>query len=137
MLVRHASDEEFKRFNQRNNGYPSPEAGLRHEEAVHRGPHSYQVEKNINWERLAYLRKGNSKEHEKEMGYFKARNSGGRANNRLKETASTTNTESLQTYKSEKALPSFLRNQTKSPERLKLERKGLCKDSFKIIKRLG
>lgn len=24
MLVRHASDEEFKRFNQRNNGYPSP-----------------------------------------------------------------------------------------------------------------
>lgn len=70
------------------------------------------------------------------MGYFKARNSGGRANNRLKDTAST-NTESLQTYKSEKALPSFLRNQTKSPERLKIERKGLSKDSFKIIKRLG
>jgi hypothetical protein len=71
------------------------------------------------------------------MGSSQVRNSGGRTNNRLKETTSTTNTESLQTYKSEKALPSFLRNQTKSPERLKLEKKGLCKESFKIIKRLG
>lgn len=44
----------------------------------------------------------------------------------------------MQTYKSEKALPSFIRNQTKSPERGKWDRRGaLGKENFKIIRRLG
>ena len=40
-------------------------------------------------------------------------------------------------HKSEKMLPSFLRNQTRSPDRLKLSSKGLSRDSFKIIRTLG
>ena len=107
MLMRHNSDEEFRRYNTRPNGYPSPEAIGREEQ--HR-PLPPQPIREINWERFAHLRKGNSKEW---------RNSGGRANPRLnlKEAGSTTATEGLHSYKSEKALPSFLRNQTKSPER--------------------
>ena len=34
-------------------------------------------------------------------------------------------------------LPSFIRNQTRSPDRMKLGMKGLNKDSFKVIKTLG
>jgi hypothetical protein len=83
MLVRHSSEEEFKRFNQRINVYPSPEAP-RMEELNYRGGSPMQMDKNINLERLAYLRKGSSKDHEKEVGFFNTRNSGGRANNRLK-----------------------------------------------------
>lgn len=62
---------------------------------------------------------------------FKGRTSGGGKSN-SKDTEITT-------HRSEKALPSFLRNQTKSPEKVKLPEKkgGLCKENFKIIKRLG
>lgn len=89
MLVRYASDEELRRHNQRVNMYPSPEALGRGEEGHRQQPP--QQGREINWDRLAHLRKGSSKDHEKEP-FFKARNSGGRTNNRLKETASTTNT---------------------------------------------
>ena len=73
------------------------------------------------------------------MPYFKARNSGGRTNQRLniKETASTQSNEPLLLHKSEKTLPSFIRNHNKSPDRIKGVSKGLSKESFKIIKRLG
>jgi serine/threonine protein kinase len=55
----------------------------------------------------------------------------------LKETSSTTNTEALATYKSERTFPSFLRSQTKSPPKFKKPNGGLSKDCFKVIKRLG
>jgi hypothetical protein len=136
MLARHSSEEEFKRFNLRG-GYATE--GRPEEDRFQQRGSNLQLDKNINWERLAHLRKGSSKDQTKDPEFFKARNSGGRANNRLKETASTTTSnEPLQTYKSEKMLPSFLRNQTKSPERLKVgERKGLSRENFKIIRRLG
>jgi hypothetical protein len=45
--------------------YPSPEGMVRADEINHRGQNNIQVDKNINWDRVAYLRKGNSKDHEK------------------------------------------------------------------------
>jgi serine/threonine protein kinase len=66
-----------------------------------------------------------------------ARGSGGKVNNALKETSSTTNTEGLNTYKSERTFPSFLRNLNKSPSKPKMGKEGLCKENFKIIRRLG
>lgn len=73
------------------------------------------------------LRKGMPKET-----IFKGRTSGGKANSKQP-------SEQLGSYRSEKALPSFLRHQSKSPDRVKLsEKKGvLCKENFKIVKRLG
>lgn len=55
----------------------------------------------------------------------------------LKETSSTSSTEGLVTYKSERTFPSFLRSQTKSPPKFKKPREGLSKESFKVIRRLG
>jgi hypothetical protein len=73
------------------------------------------------------LRRGMPKET-----LFKGRTSGGGKSN-------SKDVPEITTHRSEKALPSFLRNQTKSPEKVKLpEKKGaLCKENFKIIKRLG
>jgi len=66
-------------------------------------------------------RKSNSKMPEQMQGYFKPRGSGGKANNALKETSSTLNSnEGLATCKSERTFPSFLRSQTKSPPKFKL-----------------
>jgi len=92
----------MKQCNIRLNKYPPPEAPPQ--------PRLYQrlqdplqdipADKSINWERLALLRKHGSKDHKKEPDNFKLRNSGGRAGNKLKETASTSNTEPLSSYKS-------------------------------------
>ena len=124
MLARHASDEEFRRYNPRPSNALSPGDDLRQPQAS-----------------IQNLHKNNSKDHKKEPAFFKARNSGGRTNQRLnlKETSSTTatNEQQLHTYKSEKTLPSFIRNQTRSPDRFKLAGKGLSRDSFKVIRRLG
>jgi len=60
-----------------------------------------------------------------------------RFNNRLKETASTTSTEQLLTYKSEKALPTFVRHHVFSPHKFKAKGSRLSKDDFKFIKVLG
>lgn len=119
VLARHGSDEEFRRFNPRPNNALSP--GSPGEEP--------RPDRQYGWERIANIRKGASKEQEKDPMFFKARNSGGRANQKInfKETVSTTSTDHLLTHKSEKMLPSFLRNQTKSPDRMKLGTKGLCK----------
>jgi hypothetical protein len=65
------------------------------------------------------------------------RGSGGKINNPLKETSSTAYTENLNGYKSEKTFPSFLRNQTKSPPKFKMNKDGVSKENFKIINRLG
>jgi hypothetical protein len=130
LLARHSSDEEFRRFNPRPSNALSPSSPA--EEPRQGTPYG--------WDRHANLKKGTSKEHEKESTYFKARNSGGRANQRLnlKETASTTNSgDQLTSHKSEKMLPSFLRNQTRSPDRMKLGPKGLGRESFKVIRTLG
>jgi serine/threonine protein kinase len=64
------------------------------------------------------------------------RGSGGKVNNALKETSSTTNTEGMNTYKSERTFPSFLRSQAKSPSKPKTK-DALSKEHFKIIRRLG
>ena len=63
---------------------------------------------------------------------FKGRTSGGK-------TTTKPSSEQLGSYRSEKALPSFLRHNSKSPDRVKLNEKrgALCKENFKIIKRLG
>lgn len=55
----------------------------------------------------------------------------------LKETSSTSSTEGLATYKSERTFPSFLRSQTKSPPKFRKPREGLSRESFKVIRRLG
>ena len=82
-------------------------------------------------------RGSNPKASDKLSPFGVARGSGGKVNNALKETSSTTNTEGLNTYKSERTFPSFLRNQAKSPAKQKQSKDGLSKDSFKIIRRLG
>lgn len=76
---------------------------------------------------------------EQMQGYFKPRGSGGKANNALKETSSTLNSnEGLATCKSERTFPSFLRSQTKSPPKFKLlGKEGISKQNFKFIKKLG
>lgn len=122
LLARHASDEEFRRFNPRPSNAVSP--GEEQSRQTH--------ERQFNLDRIANLHKNGSKDLKKEMPFFKARNSGGRTNQRLnlKETASTINTmntEPLLSHKSEKTLPSFLRSQTRSPDRMKLAGKGLCR----------
>ncbi len=70
---------------------------------------------------------------------FFNRGSGGKTNNALKQTSSTSNSnEGLSTYKSEKTFPSFLRSQTKSPGKFKMAGKeGIGKQNFKFIKKLG
>lgn len=93
------------------------------------------IEKTRNSE-IFSKRGSNSKVGDKPMPFAMARGSGGKVNNALKETSSTTNTEGLNTYKSERTFPSFLRNQGKSPSKPKLK-EGLSKDNFKIIRRLG
>lgn len=86
-------------------------------------------------------RNSNSKMPQQWSGYFKARGSGGKANNNnaLKETSSTVNSnQGLSTYKSERTFPSFLRSQTKSPPKFKFTGKeGIGKENFKFIKKLG
>ena len=52
-------------------------------------------------------------------GFFMARKSGGKPN-ALKETSSTSNSnDALATHKSEKTFPSFLRNQSRTPNKYK------------------
>ena len=65
---------------------------------------------------------------EYQVGFFRGRNSGGKVN-ALKETSSTSNSnEALNTHKSEKTFPSFLRNNLKSPEKLKsAAREGMAR----------
>lgn len=114
-----------------------PELPPRNEEE---GPAKYtflQVDRARNSE-IYTKRTSNSKVADKQSGFFRARGSGGKVNNILKETSSTTTTEGVNTYKSEKTFPSFLRSQTKSPAKFKVPSKeGIGKENFKIIKRLG
>ena len=103
-MARHGSEEEFKRYGQRPSNMAASDIAIRPEEDHPREKHtSPHLEKNIPWD---VIRRGLPKE-----GLFRSRNSGGRNNIPL--------AEQLSTHRSEKTLPSFLRNQNKSPDRFK------------------
>jgi hypothetical protein len=104
MIARHASEEEFKRYNYRVNQMAISNINPRIEEDSN---NKFPPFANKYTSEIIPSRKGNSKGHDKDNVYFRARNSGGRTG--------TKDTPELSNTKSEKTLPSFIRNQNRSP----------------------
>ena len=85
-------------------------------------------EKNINREKFTKLKLERPKDSGKQFDHYKHMNELNHSNKKLKETTSTSTTEPFSACKSQKMIPSFLRNHTRSAERKKpKERNTLSK----------